>query len=58
MPKVTGKKKEPDCVACNDTGINSRGEPCVPCRIHQEYLKTLEIKKRLASPVVKKGLFD
>lgn len=38
MPKL----KKPDCVACGDTGLNSRGDPCVPCQ-----------KRRYNNPSVK-----
>jgi hypothetical protein len=29
------KKQKPICVACGDTGVNSRGGTCTPCMIRR-----------------------
>lgn len=34
MPKIN--KKPVRCIACNDTGKNSRGGACIPCQKRQE----------------------
>lgn len=30
--KIAKKKKAVECIACNDTKVNSKGGPCAACR--------------------------
>lgn len=42
----TGSKSLPtSCIACEDTGVNSKGGPCVPCqRREANLLKTISLE--------------
>lgn len=46
-PKSIRSKKPnaPYCIACNDTGLNSKGGVCVPCQRKQQTL-TLNASNR------------
>jgi len=30
------------CIACGDTGLNSKGDPCHPCQVHGRPVPELE----------------
>lgn len=56
MPVKLAAKPKFTCVACEDTGVSSKGTPCVPC-VRYGRIKVSEevVKKMGVSIVIKYG---